>query len=76
MEPVFFVLAIMGCGDTASECREVRTERARYATEAQCRADLIPALARNTDLSFPELAGDCRPNNVRMADGGKHPKRG
>jgi len=75
MEQVFFILAIMGCGDTATECREVRTEPARYVTEAQCRADLIPALARNTDLSFPEIAGNCRPSSLRMAAAGS-PKKG
>jgi hypothetical protein len=75
MEQVFFVLAIIGCGDTATECREVRTEPARYATEAQCRADLIPALARNTDLSYPEIAGNCRASSLRMAAAAT-PKKG
>lgn len=75
MEQVFFILAIMGCGDTATECREVRTEPVRYATEAQCRADLIPALTRATDLSFPEIAGNCRPSSLRMAAAGS-PKKG
>jgi len=67
MEPVYFVLAIMGCGDAGDACREVRTDPARYATEAQCRADLVPALTRNTDLDFPELEGRCRPASVRLA---------
>ena len=67
MEPVFFVLAILGCGDAADGCQEVRIEPVRYVTEAQCRADLVPALTRNTDLSFPELAGTCRASSVRVA---------
>lgn len=67
MEPVFFVMAILGCGDGGGACREVRTDPARYATAAQCRADLVPALARHTDLSFPELEGRCRAGGVRMA---------
>jgi len=67
VEPVFFVLAILGCGDAADGCREVRTEPARYATEAQCRADLVAALGRNTDLDFPELEGRCRVHGVRVA---------
>ena len=32
MEPVFFVLAIMGCGDGVTDCAQARIEPAHYAT--------------------------------------------
>lgn len=60
MEPVFFVLAIMGCGDAQTACAEARVEPARYSTSAQCQAALPAALSRNTDLSFPVISGACR----------------
>lgn len=62
MEPVYFVLAIMGCGDGGAACQEARIEPARYTTAAQCRADLPAALTRNTDLSYPVISGACRAN--------------
>ena len=60
MEPVFFVLAIMGCGDGNSACSEQRVEPARYETVQQCRAALPAALVRNTDIDYPVIAGACR----------------
>lgn len=62
MEPVFFVMAILGCGDGNAGCQEARIDRARYATAAQCRAAMPVALARHTDLSFPVIAASCRAN--------------
>lgn len=60
MQPVFYILAIMGCGDGNEPCTPARVEPGRYATAAQCRAELPAALARNSDLSFPVLSADCR----------------
>ncbi|WBH15168.1 hypothetical protein [Sphingomonas radiodurans] len=66
MQPIFFVLAIMGCGDDTSGCAEARIEPVRYATVQQCRADLPAALARNTDLSFPVISAGCRSTGPQM----------
>ena len=66
MEPMFFVMAILGCGDGNIACTEARVEPARYETLAQCRADLPAALSRNTDLSFPVINADCRAQGTRM----------
>jgi hypothetical protein len=67
MTPVFFVLAIMGCGDDSSACAQVRVEPAHYATAAQCNAALPAALARHTDLDYPVISGACRANGMQMA---------
>lgn len=67
MTPVFFVLAIMGCGDDQAACAQVRVEPAHYATAAKCNAALPAALARNTDLSFPVISGACRSNGMQIA---------
>lgn len=67
MEPVFFVMAILGCGDGETACVPARIEPVHYATAAQCQAALPAALARNTDLSYPVISGACRQSGLRMA---------
>ena len=67
MTPMFFVLAIMGCGDDQSECAQVRVEPVHYTTAAQCNAALPTALARHTDLSYPVISGACRANGMQVA---------
>lgn len=67
MEPIVYIMAILGCGDGSSACREARIEPVRYQTVAQCRAALPAALARNTDLEYPTIAADCRASGERLA---------
>jgi hypothetical protein len=66
MEPVFFVMAILGCGDASAACTQARVEPVRYRTVQECRAALPAALARNSDLDFPEISASCRASGVRM----------
>ena len=74
MGPVFFVMAIMGCGDGNTQCAEARIEPTHYVTAAQCRADLPSALARNTDLSFPVIGAACRANGPQIASANTGPR--
>lgn len=67
MEPVFFVMAILGCGEAGDTCRPVRTLPVHYATAEACSAASGAALAANTDLDYPEIAADCRPGQTRQA---------
>jgi hypothetical protein len=76
MEPVFFVMAILGCGDSQADCREARVDTAHYSTAAQCQAAMPTALARHTDLSFPVIAASCRANGPIMARADKPARRG
>ena len=76
MEPVFFVMAIMGCGDGATDCAQARVDPVRYATVQQCQAAMPAALARYTDLSFPVVSAACRANGPLMAAGGRDRPRG
>ena len=77
MQPVFFFLSIMACGDGDTQCTAARIEPARYATVAECRAQLPAALARNTDLSAPVIAADCRASGpLAIARVGKGMPRG
>lgn len=67
MEPVFFVLAIMGCGDASTACTEARVEPARYTTMRQCQAAMPAALGRSTDLSYPVISAACRGSAIQIA---------
>ena len=67
MNSMFFVMAILGCGDGDVECAEARIVPARYATMAQCRAALPTELARNTDVPYPMIGADCRRAGAQMA---------
>ncbi len=68
MEPVLFVMAIMGCGDGQAMCSEVRTVRAEYTSVQACQAAMPAVLAANTDLEYPELTAACRRTTPVMAD--------
>lgn len=76
MDQVFYVMAILGCGDGGAACTEARRVEARYETMAECRANLPAQLARNTDLSFPEVAATCRRNTALIAGTRTRPARG
>ncbi|UUL82020.1 hypothetical protein [Sphingomonas qomolangmaensis] len=67
MDPLFYVIAIMGCGDVGNSCQEARVEPARYESAAQCQAAMGDALVRNSDLSFPVVSAACQTNGQRMA---------
>lgn len=69
MEPVYFVMAILGCGDDGLQCREQRVEPARYTSIAACQLAISTALARNTDISFPVVGAQCQAVSTRMVDG-------
>ncbi|RDE04721.1 hypothetical protein [Sphingomonas aracearum] len=66
MEPVYFVMAILGCGDASQGCQQARVEPAHYASAAQCQAAMPAALARNTDLDYPEISAACRSSGLQM----------
>lgn len=76
MEPLFYVMAIMGCGDGNVQCTEARIVPARYETMAQCRAALPDQLAQNTDVPYPMIGANCRTAGSQIATSGKGKTRG
>jgi hypothetical protein len=60
MEPMFYVMAIMGCGDGTSNCAQARVEPVHYATIQQCQAAMPAALIRNSDIDYPVVSAACR----------------
>ncbi len=67
MEPMLFVMAILGCGDDGSQCSQQRVEPVRYASAAACQAAVPQALSRNTDIEYPVIGAECRPLDERVA---------
>ncbi|WP_419808936.1 hypothetical protein [Sphingomonas sp.] len=65
---MFFVVAIMGCGDGTDACRDARVLPARYETAAQCNAALPQRLAENSDVDFPTIQADCRLRGAQVAE--------
>lgn len=66
MEPLFFVMAIMGCSDGNMNCAEERVESAHYATIQQCNAAMPAALRRNSDVDYPVISAACRAGSARQ----------
>ncbi len=67
MEPLFYVMAIMGCADGNVQCTEARIVPARYESMAQCREALPAQLARNTDVPYPMIGAACRTAGAQIA---------
>lgn len=67
MEPMLYVMAIMGCGDAGDLCAQARVDPARYTSMQACQAAAPAALQRHSDLDFPEIAAQCRATGMRIA---------
>lgn len=66
MEPAYFVLALLGCSDAETLCREVRVLPGRFQSLAACQAAIETALPANADMDFPVLMARCRKGNWEM----------
>lgn len=71
MDPILYVMAIMGCADSNDRCAEARVEAPRYASIQACQAAMPAALQRNTDLSYPVIAATCRQNGTVVSERGR-----
>jgi len=76
MEPLFYVMAIMGCADGNVQCTEARVVPVRYESMAQCRAALPTQLARNTDIDYPMIGAACQRKGTEFAKNLAKPPRG
>ena len=65
MEPLLYVMAILGCGESDAACQQIRVEPTTYASQAECLAATEAALMRNSDIPFPNFVAQCRPSNQR-----------
>ncbi|HEX8640164.1 MAG TPA: hypothetical protein VF704_03300 [Allosphingosinicella sp.] len=60
MEPLFYVMAILGCGESEAACQQVAVVEQRYASEAQCLAATEDELLRRDDILYPAVVAQCR----------------
>ena len=67
MEPLYFVMAIMGCGDAGTQCQQARVEPVRYQSAAACQAAMANSLEQHTDLSFPIIQAACQRRGTVVA---------
>lgn len=68
MGPGYFILAIMGCGDGAALCDDIREAEPVYRSEVACMADSEAALNAATDAPYPMLMAECRRISPQMAE--------
>jgi hypothetical protein len=73
MEPLYYVMAILGCGDDGAACQQARVMPVRYQSAAACQAAMLPTLQGQTDLSFPVVQAACQRRGMVVAsnEGGK-----
>lgn len=65
MEPVYYVIAILGCPDGSAQCTPVATMPTHYASQETCSAQTQQALLTNNDFDFPTLVAECRATDPR-----------
>ncbi|URW75526.1 hypothetical protein M9980_13505 [Sphingomonas donggukensis] len=75
MEPLYFVMAILGCGDDGLACQQQRVAPVRYETAAACQAAMGNVLQQNADLSFPVVQAACQRRGLTIASNDR-PSRG
>ena len=76
MDQIFYVLAIMGCGDDSLACQQARVEPARYTSYVACQEALPAALGRNTDLDYPVISAACQKQGPTMVEAKSGSKSG
>lgn len=67
MEPIVYILAVMGCADDGARCQQARVEPVVYRSIDQCQAAMPAVLPRHTDLAYPMLTAACQQRSERQA---------
>ena len=65
MEPLVYIMAILGCGESDAPCQPVTIADGHYASEAACLAATEAELLRRDDLFFPAVVAQCRRADAR-----------
>ena len=65
MEPVYYVIAILGCADGSTQCTPVATVPTQFASQQACSAGTQQALLARSDFDFPTLIAECRASHPR-----------
>jgi len=65
MEPVYYVIAILGCADGSTQCTPVATVPTQFASQQACSEGTQQALLARSDFDFPTLIAECRASHPR-----------
>lgn len=68
----FYVMAILGCADDQTACRDVRLVDTQYVSADACAAATPAMLVANSDVAFPVVMAACRPAGAQMAKDAHH----
>lgn len=72
MEPLIYVMAIMGCADSGDLCSEARVARPQFTSYQACQLAMDEQLMEHSDLSFPVIQAQCRSTRPIMAAAGSN----
>lgn len=75
MEPLLYVMAIMGCADSGDLCAEERVVEYRFTSAEACRQAMESHLILNGDLDYPVIRAECRRSTALFAQNGEPPIR-
>ena len=70
MDQALYVLAIMGCSDDSTQCRQARVEPVRYTSIQACQEAMPAALRRSTDIDYPVISAACQRQGRQTAEAG------
>ena len=59
MEPAFFIIAILGCGEGDAPCEQVQLLTPRYESRAACTEETDTALMASSDAPYPVVVAQC-----------------
>lgn len=60
MEPLVYVMAILGCGEGPAPCEQIARAAGRYPSREACLAATEAELARHGDRPWPLVVAECR----------------
>ncbi len=60
MGPVYYMLAVLGCGEGETACQQVAVADAQFTSVAACQAASEDTLMRHSDADFPVVVAQCR----------------
>lgn len=67
MGPAVFVLAILGCGEADSACRQVAVADGLYRSVQACTDATATVLEKYQDLAFPVVVAQCQPAGTKVS---------
>jgi len=75
MEPVYYVIAILGCADGSAQCTPVATVPTHYVSQEACASNTQDALLANSSFDFPTLIAQCRAEKSRKTAEQEQPEK-